>query len=182
MITFVGQRVRTLFLNLVETWRVRVGQFSGPTDLPRKVLTEKMHVQAKRFIQAILIKPVTVNLNLRISHMAWIDTIKNAIKDTTELDVVTTTGTITLTSADMNVDNWEAIGDKVSEKIKAAEISVVAYTHSQWDCDTFMFVKASASEEELKLVESHAAVVDAAHATRREAVKMLVDAITAAVD
>lgn len=114
--------------------------------------------------------------------MAWIDTIKNAIKDTTELNVVTTTGTITLTSADMDNVNWEAIGAKVSEKIKAAEVSVVAYTHSQWDCDTFMFVKASASDEEQKLVESHAAVVDAAHATRRQAVKMLADAITTAVD
>lgn len=114
--------------------------------------------------------------------MAWIDKIKDAIKDTKTLDVVTTTGTITLTSADMGAGNWEDIADKVSEKIKAAEISVVAYTHSQWDCDTFMFVKASASDEEQKLVESHAAVVDAAHATRREAVKMLAGAITAAVD
>lgn len=107
----------------------------------------------------------------------WIDKIKDAISDTTTLDVVTTTGSIELTAADMADPGWEKIADKVSEKIKAANISVVAYTHSQWDCDTFMFVKTSPSDEEQKLVESHAAVVDAAHATRREAVRMLTDAI-----
>lgn len=109
--------------------------------------------------------------------MAWIDKIKDAIKDTTTLDVVTTTGSIQLTAGDMTGGDWEKIADTVSQKIKQADINVVAYTHSQWDCDTFIFVKTSPSDEELKLVESHAAVVDAAHATRREAVRMLADVI-----
>jgi len=182
VIVFVNQRVRTLFLDLVETWRVRLGKLSGQTDLRPKVLSAEMHIQAEKFTQLFLTKSTTTNYNKRRNHMAaWIDGIKGAIRDTKTLDVVTTTGTITLTAADMNNANWEAIGAKVSEKIKAAEVSVVAYTHSQWDCDTFMFVKASASDEEQKLVDSHAAVVDAAHATRREAVKMLVDAISATV-
>jgi len=115
--------------------------------------------------------------------MPWFDKIKDAIKDTTSLDVVTTNGSIQLTAADMaGGGGWEKIAEKVSEKIKAANVNVVAYTHSQWDCDTFMFVKENLSEAEQNLVESHAAVVDASHATRRETVKLLKDFVGLAVD
>ncbi len=113
--------------------------------------------------------------------MAWFDKIKDAIKDTTTLDVVTTNGSIQLTSEDMQ-GGWENIANSVSEKIKASNVNVVAYTHSQWDADTFMFVKENLSEAEQKLVESHAAVVDASHATRREAVKLVKDFVGLKVD
>lgn len=113
--------------------------------------------------------------------MPWFDKIKNAVKDTVTLDVVTTTGSIKLTAQDMS-GGWEKIADKVSEKIKAANVNVVAYTHSQWDCDTFMFVKEELTESEQKLVESHAAVVDASHTTRREAVKLVKDLIGVTVE
>lgn len=109
--------------------------------------------------------------------MSWKSKIEEAMKDTTTLDVVTTTGSIKLTANDMASQGWGKIAEAVSAKIKKAELNVVAYTHTQWDCDTFMFVKSSPSDEEQKLVESHAAVVDAAHATRREAVKMMVDVL-----
>ncbi|MHC4743267.1 MAG: hypothetical protein ACYS8Z_15235 [Planctomycetota bacterium] len=107
----------------------------------------------------------------------WYDEIKEAIKDIATLDVVTTTGSIQFAANELvNVD-WEKMAEAVSKKIKAADINVVAFTHSQWDCDSFIFVKTPLSEEEQKLVESHAAVVDAAHATRREAVKMLAEVV-----
>jgi hypothetical protein len=109
--------------------------------------------------------------------MQWFDTIKDAIKDTVTLDVVTTNGKITMTAAEMEDTNWEQLADKVSEKIKSAEINVVAYTHSQWDCDSFMFVQEGLPETEKMLLESHAATVNAAHATRREAVKMVANLI-----
>lgn len=110
--------------------------------------------------------------------MAWYDKIKKAIEDTATLDVVTTTGSITLTADDMPVDDkgnvkWEDLADKVSAKIRNAKVEVVAFTHSQWDCDSFIFVKSDLSPAEKTLLESHAATVDAAHATRREAVKMV---------
>jgi hypothetical protein len=70
--------------------------------------------------------------------MAWYDKIKEAITDTTTLDVVTTTGSINLTAEDMPVDDkgrvkWEELADMVSSKIRSAKVSVVAFTHSQWD-------------------------------------------------
>lgn len=114
--------------------------------------------------------------------MAWFDKIKDAIKDTTTLDVVTASGSIQLTAADMGDDGWENIAEKVSAKVKAANVNIVAFTHTQWDCDTFMFVKENLSESEQALVESHAAVVDASHATRRAAVKLLHGIIGSAVD
>lgn len=110
--------------------------------------------------------------------MAWIDKIRDAIADTATLDVVTTTGSIKLTAADMDGVNWEQMADTVSAKIKAAEVDVVAFTHSQWDCDSFVFVKNNLSDAEKVLVDAHGASVQAAHETRREAVKMLADIIS----
>ena len=113
---------------------------------------------------------------------AWIDNIKESLKDMATLDVVTTTGNITLTTEDMGGGtgpiNWEDIADKVSAKIKSAEIEVVAYTHSQWDCDNFTHVKKDLSDAEKLLVETHNATVDSAHELRREAIKVLKDIIT----
>lgn len=109
----------------------------------------------------------------------WVDNIRDSLKDIATLDVVTTTGNITLTTADMGGDgaptNWEDIADKVSAKIKSADIEVVAYTHSQWDCDNFTHVKKDLSEGEKLLVETHNATVDSAHELRREAIKVLKD-------
>jgi hypothetical protein len=104
----------------------------------------------------------------------WIEKIRESLDDIATLDVVTTTGNITLTSADLgDVTNWENLADKVSQKIKSAEIEVVAYTHSQWDCDNFTHVKKDLSEAEKLLVQSHNATVDSAHELRREAIKVL---------
>jgi hypothetical protein len=106
----------------------------------------------------------------------WVDKIRDSLEDIATLDVVTTTGNITLTTADTGaLTNWEKLADKVSEKIKAAEIEVVAYTHSQWDCDNFTHVKKDLSDAEKLLVETHNATVDSAHELRREAVKVLKD-------
>jgi hypothetical protein len=106
----------------------------------------------------------------------WLDSIRDSLKDIATLDVVTTIGNIKLTTADTNgMTNWEELADKVSEKIKEADIEVVAYTHSQWDCDNFTHVKKDLSDAEKLLVETHNATVDSAHELRREAVKVLKD-------
>lgn len=175
------RKVQAVFPGLVEKWRIRVRRFFRKKHFLRKVLSADVLTQAEQFARAFLTVTVSRTLNERSNVMAWIDKIKAAIEDTTTLDVVTTTGSIQFTANEMANLDWEKIADAVSKKIKGADINVVAYTHSQWDCDTFIFVKTSPSDEEQKLVESHAAVVDAAHATRREAVRMLADTITATV-
>lgn len=106
---------------------------------------------------------------------SWTDKIKDAIADTITLDVVTTTGSIKLTAESMKDKKWEELADVVSAQLKAAELDVVAFTHTQWDCDAFAFVKSDLTESEQALVDAHAASVDSAHATRREAVKMLAE-------
>ncbi len=108
----------------------------------------------------------------------WQDKIKSSLEDIATLNVVTTTGDIILTtgSADINT-NWEDLAKKVTEKIKIANIEVVACTHSEWDCDNFTHVKKNLTDAEKLLVETHNETVKSAHELRREAVRVLKDFI-----
>jgi hypothetical protein len=175
----LARKVQAVISRLVENWRIRVMWLFRKKYFRLKELTAEVLIQAKKFARAFLTVRVNRTQNERSNVMAkkWYDEIKEAIKDIATLDVVTTTGSIQFAANELvNVD-WEKMAEAVSKKIKAADINVVAFTHSQWDCDSFIFVKTPLSEEEQKLVESHAAVVDAAHATRREAVKMLAEVV-----
>lgn len=133
--------------------------------------------------------------------MGWIDKIQKAIEDTITLDVVTATGKIELKRPDPEEGaieagaaeagnlaaaaaggvagaapqehGFERIAAEVSYLVQNTQLEVVAFTHSEWDCDTFAFVKSDLTPSEAKLVETHAATVAAAHDTRRKAVQML---------
>jgi hypothetical protein len=110
----------------------------------------------------------------------WWEAIKDGIADSATLDVVTTSGTIKLDPQTGDGErDFEELFNQIAGKVKAADsdIKLIAYTHAEWDCDTVNFVTEEPSEAELKLIQSHNAVVDAAHEKRRAAVQMLAEMI-----
>jgi high-affinity Fe2+/Pb2+ permease len=108
------------------------------------------------------------------------------VNDTATLDVITLTGTIALvtdqdepseTNKDKEEFNWENIFDRVAAGMKNAEdnkVSIVAYTHAEWDQDSVNYV---AKDADTKLVEAHGKIVAAAHESRINAVKSVVEAV-----
>ena len=108
------------------------------------------------------------------------------INDTATLDVITLSGNIELVSdadnataekADKEAFNWDGIFKKVVAGLKdqgSTEVSLVAYTHSEWDQDSVNYV---ARDADVKLVEAHGKTVAAAHESRMNAVKSAVEAV-----
>jgi hypothetical protein len=106
------------------------------------------------------------------------------VNDTATLDVITLTGTIELVtdeeaSSDTQKEmfDWDKIFEKVASKMKAAQdtsVSIVAYTHAEWDQDSVNYV---AKDADVKLVEAHGKTVAAAHESRLNAVKSVVEAV-----
>lgn len=110
--------------------------------------------------------------------------IKSFITDTATLDVITLTGDIELvTEADTSGDpakeifNWDKIFEKVAKEMKTSQnskVSIVAYTHAEWDQDSVNYV---AKDADVKLVEAHGKSVASAHESRMNAIKSVVEAV-----
>jgi hypothetical protein len=106
------------------------------------------------------------------------------INDTATLDVITLTGTIDLvTDQEATGDesgelfNWDKVFEKVAGKMKSSQdntVSIVAYTHAEWDQDSVNYI---AKDADVKLVEAHGKTVAAAHESRMNAVKSVVEAV-----
>ena len=108
------------------------------------------------------------------------------INDTATLDVITLSGTIELVTAqdaasaenkEKEMFDWDNIFKKVQKGMQTAEdstISIVAYTHAEWDQDSVNYV---AQDADVKLVEAHGKTVAAAHESRINAVKSVVEAV-----
>lgn len=108
------------------------------------------------------------------------------INDTATLDVITLSGAIELvTAADAASDDkkekemfdWDKIFEKVQTGMQSSQdntISIVAYTHAEWDQDSVNYV---AKDADVKLVEAHGKTVAAAHESRINAVKSVVEAV-----
>lgn len=120
--------------------------------------------------------------------MSIIEKIKRGFKDIATLDVVTLTGDITVETAKNSAaeaaptaatkdekTSWETLLTDVGDKVFTQKLSVVAYTHSQWDCDSVNFVKFDPTPGDKLLIEAHKETVKSAHESRRAAVKMLAD-------
>ena len=108
------------------------------------------------------------------------------VKDTVTLDVLTLTGTVEMqpeeitdsgnSSNSTNKFKWDDIFKNVAEKLKTKDsgVSIVAYTHAEWDMDSVNFV---ASNPDSKLAEAHSKIVASAHEARMNAVKSAVEAV-----
>jgi len=106
------------------------------------------------------------------------------INDTATLDVITLSGSIELVTeqedssdADKEMFAWDKIFEKVAKAMKSSQdntVSIVAYTHAEWDQDSVNYV---ARDADVKLVEAHGKTVAAAHESRMNAVKSVVEAV-----
>ena len=125
------------------------------------------------------------------------DKLKTAIADIATLDVVTATGTIDITNAFNDKDQVDFAKLMTALKTKpapqtpqtpsvpgtqpaptvsgAAALSVLAISHLEFDCDSFVFVKNNLNESEQALVRAHAEMVKAAQETRYGVVKMAIE-------
>lgn len=105
------------------------------------------------------------------------------INDTATLDVITLSGAIELvtsgeaSSKDKEMFDWDKVFEKVQTKMQTkgdSTVSIVAYTHAEWDQDSVNYV---AKDADVKLVEAHGKTVAAAHESRLNAVKSVVEAV-----
>jgi hypothetical protein len=108
------------------------------------------------------------------------------VNDTATLDVITLSGSLALvteqdgpTEANRHKEtfDWDGIFKKVADGMKDADdnaVSIVAYTHAEWDQDSVNYV---ARDADTKLVEAHGKTVAAAHESRVNAVKSVVEAV-----
>lgn len=113
--------------------------------------------------------------------------ISDFLNDTITLDVMTLTGKIELTQADLGNSaendsvkefNWDTIFSNVAEQMTEitpdSAIQIAAYTHAEWDQDSVNFVATGADP---KLVEAHGEMVSAAHEARMNGLKSIADAV-----
>ncbi len=108
------------------------------------------------------------------------------INDTATLDVITLSGSIELVTEkdaaaadkkDKEMFDWDKIFEKVQKGMQSKDdntVSIVAYTHAEWDQDSVNYV---AKDADVKLVEAHGKTVAAAHESRLNAVKSVVEAV-----
>ena len=108
------------------------------------------------------------------------------VEDTVTLDVLTTTGTIDLVlpkdkknpKTDGKAFDWDAIFERVAAELKpdgdATKVSIVAYTHAEWDQDSVNFVASNADPD---LVDAHGKTVAASHEARMKGLKATADAV-----
>jgi len=103
-------------------------------------------------------------------------TIEKFFTDLTTLDVVTLTGKINLTVA--NVSNFEDILENL-KTTAVSEVKVLAVSHHQIDSDAVMFVKGDLDQvNEKPLLAMHQETVKAAQEMRNKVVEMVANAIT----
>ena len=107
------------------------------------------------------------------------DKINDIAKDLATLDVISLTGDIVLEKVanSENVDFeklYKNIGDNVKNSVN---VSVVAFTHIELDCDSVMFVKKGISESEKVILDAHNETVKTAQDTRLGVVRLVKDII-----
>lgn len=126
-------------------------------------------------------QPITEQSSQAEAKISLKSKIAAFINDTVTLDVITLTGTIKLVAKeDVEKDQtfkWDDIFKKVAEQLKAdssTEVSIVAYTHAEWDQDSVNYVAQGA---DVKLVEAHGKTVAAAHEARMNVLKASVEAV-----
>lgn len=104
------------------------------------------------------------------------------LNDTATLDVLTLSGTIELVAStqtpppDPDEFKWDDIFSNLAKqlKTKSTEVSIVAYTHAEWDQDSVNYVAAGA---DATLLEAHNKTVAAAHEARMNALRSVAEAI-----
>lgn len=127
---------------------------------------------------------ITANSTKQEATTSLKSKIAEFINDTVTLDVITLSGSIKLVTdaeenakGDKDIFKWDDIFEKVAKELKAensTEVSVVAYTHAEWDQDSVNYV---AKDADVKLVEAHGKTVAAAHEARMNAVKSAVEVV-----
>ena len=109
-----------------------------------------------------------------------LESIRNAADDITTLDVVTLTGSVTITGlTDQNNEiDLKALNKAIQKNaIANTNMTLLAYTHIDLDSDTIHFVKSGLSEGEAPLVEAHNAMVKSSQDARLAFVKAVKDVV-----
>ena len=112
------------------------------------------------------------------------------VEDVASLDVLTLTGKSELSANPARVDppqggqgkklgfSWDGLFEKVvagMDPASANKLSVLAYTHAEFDSDAVIFVQEGLSPENRELLAAHHAAVEAAQKSRIEAVRVVTD-------
>ena len=112
------------------------------------------------------------------------------VEDVASLDVITLTGKIELVANPAKIDppqgaqgkklsfSWDGLFDKVVaglDPANANKLTVLAYTHAEFDSDAVIFVQEGLSPENRELLSTHHAAVEAAQKSRIEAVRVVTD-------
>lgn len=120
------------------------------------------------------------------------DKIKKFVEDAASLDVLTLTGRIEFSTAPVQTEpesanqskklnfKWDGLFDRViagmAPNAEAAnKLTVIAYTHAEFDFDSVCFVQEGLSTENKQLLAAHHAAVEAAQKSRFEAVRIVTD-------
>ena len=106
-------------------------------------------------------------------------TLRDAADDLTTRDVVTLTGTVKITQQQSGKIDLKKLYTALSTAASdtSSDISVVAFTHIDFDTDTVNFVKTGAGEGDKALLEAHQAMVKTSQDTRSAVIKMVKDVI-----
>lgn len=103
--------------------------------------------------------------------------IKDAADDIASLDVVTLTGDVDIQGSNNKVDLKKLYQTIQANAISKTNMSLVAYTHLDFDSDAVLFVKGALSEGEKPLVDAHNAMVKASQEARLAFVRAIKDVI-----
>lgn len=108
--------------------------------------------------------------------------IASFVNDVATLDVLTLSGRIDLVADQYDpakkTFDWDTLFANVAAKMKAGDdskLTVVAYTHAEWDMDSVNFVRQELSEGDRALLTAHHAAVEAAQKSRFAAVKAVAE-------
>ena len=149
----------------------RIAEWLKRSRGPKTIANKLLSAAGDRPLKFLKHMIATSNHN---QNMSILSKIKDGFKDIATLDVATVTGTIQLTNTADGI-SWESLVNDDASKIQSANLNVVAFTHSQWDCDSVNFVKEELTPGEQELLLSHQNTVTATHETRRKAVEMLLE-------
>jgi hypothetical protein len=110
----------------------------------------------------------------------WIDKIKSGALDLMTLDVLTLTGTLTLTSkggAATALDPTSFFESLQGQVADGSSFTVVALTHKEVDLDAMNFIAKDLTAEEKDLLSAHADLVRTSEEGRLAFLKMLGDLV-----
>src|SRR6185312_11072445 len=106
----------------------------------------------------------------------WIKSIKDGVQDLTTLDVLTLTGTLTLTAGTggkgTQLDPSQLFESLQAQTVDSSKLEVVALTHKEVDLDATTFIAKDADKDLLKI---HSDMVQASEEGRMAFLKALGD-------